>query len=411
MPHPKWTCSDHCPSQQDLGAELARDRARLRSHERAFSDDPPTIGSNCINEQRAAAQPPSANFYVAARVSLASGIGEGERADLTVKERTQLHLFDFNRFADAFEAPPEIAQEGIARAVGIRVQHVQQYVKPLISEGLVEERTSHVRGQTRRIKVYFLTERGRSQVATLRSALLKESVPLRGGSGEVHPVPLMAIVQGERRGSTLLELLRELESVGSISEAPKETATKVVDFTQEAPRVDRFYGREQEVGQVLGALGQVPIVVVVGMAGAGKTALASKILAMFREKRSVFWREVRPWDTALDLALRLSVFLQALGRPGLHGNLMGPGSKSLSRVEELLAADLEGLDPLLVFDDVHDASPDAAAFLAILLRVLKGHKGTSALFLSRTIPDFYSRREVLVERSIVEVTLRGLDPA
>ena len=48
---------------------------------------------------------------------------------LTVKERIQLHLFDYSRFADSYQAPPDVTQQAIARAVGIRVHHVNQYVQ------------------------------------------------------------------------------------------------------------------------------------------------------------------------------------------------------------------------------------------------------------------------------------------
>ncbi len=340
---------------------------------------------------------------------MSSGGARTANGSLTVKEKIELHLFDFNRFADAFEAPSGVTQEGIAAAAGIRIPHLQQYVKPLIAEGLVEERTSHVRGQTRRLKVYFLTERGRSHVANVRGALVNGVVPLRSRTGEQQQVSLLRIIQEERRGSSVLELLRELETLGYISETSKVPTSAVVDFTQEATKVDRLFGREHDLEQVLAGLDRAPVVVVIGIAGVGKSSLGSSVVEAFRQKRSVFWRQVRSWDTAIDIAFRLSVFLHAMGRLALHGNLMGPGSKSLSRVEELLEADLKGIDPLLVFDDVHEASKDGQDFFSILLRVLSRRKGGSTLLLTRMVPNFYSRREVEVDHSIVEVGIKGLD--
>ena len=93
--------------------------------------------------------------------------------ELTVKDRIQLYLFDFNRYAEAFEAPVEVTQEAIANAVGIRVTHVPQYIRPLIAEGLVEERTAHIQRQKRRRKAYFLSAKGRTQLSALRDALLR----------------------------------------------------------------------------------------------------------------------------------------------------------------------------------------------------------------------------------------------
>src|SRR2546426_8594308 len=97
---------------------------------------------------------------------------------LTAKERIHLHLFDYSRFSDAYEAPPEVTQEAIARAAGIRVQHVVQYVRPLMADGLVEERLAPGKRARRRRKTYSLTPQGRSHAAALRSELLRRGVPV-----------------------------------------------------------------------------------------------------------------------------------------------------------------------------------------------------------------------------------------
>jgi predicted transcriptional regulator len=124
--------------------------------------------------------------------------------ELTVRERILLHLFDFNRFSDQYEAPLEVTQEGIARTTGIRVHHVSQYIRPLISDAMVDERTSHIRRKARKRKVYFLTAKGRFQAASLRSSLLEEDVPLRSVGEEIQELPLSEVYQEHRRGTTLL---------------------------------------------------------------------------------------------------------------------------------------------------------------------------------------------------------------
>src|SRR3989442_4297615 len=97
---------------------------------------------------------------------------------LTAKERIHLHLFDYSRFSDAYEAPPEVTQEAIARAAGIRVQHVVQYVRPLMADGLVEERLAHVKRSRGRHKAYSLTPKRRSPATALRSHLLPAATPI-----------------------------------------------------------------------------------------------------------------------------------------------------------------------------------------------------------------------------------------
>src|SRR6266545_7614085 len=68
---------------------------------------------------------------------------------LTAKERILIHLADYAKYADVVEVTPEMGQEGIAHAAGIYVQHVRQFLDPLLKEGLVRERTAHVKGHRR----------------------------------------------------------------------------------------------------------------------------------------------------------------------------------------------------------------------------------------------------------------------
>lgn len=76
---------------------------------------------------------------------------------LAVKERILSRFFDCSRIAGEYEVLAEAAQEGIAGAAAIRGSHVWRDVRPLQSEGLVEQRISHILRQARRRKVYLLT--------------------------------------------------------------------------------------------------------------------------------------------------------------------------------------------------------------------------------------------------------------
>ena len=327
-----------------------------------------------------------------------------------MKERILLHLFDHNRFADAYEAPLEVTQTGIAEAVGTRDSHLAQYLKPLLSDGEMLERKSKIKEGPRRRKVYLLSVKGRHRVSSQRSFLLKETVPFRKADGEIEETALSRIYHEERRGSTLLQLLQELQSTGLITTVAEEAQTAaVVDFSHEAPNVERFYGRARELGEVLRSLEQFPLVVVTGLAGIGKSSLGSRVCEELRGKRSLFWRRVRPWDSAMDLASRMAAFLKAHGRMRLQTYLAGSGAKELSVIEDNLRSDLKGVVSVLVFDDVHTATEDAARFLSILLEAIKGQEGVSALLLTRTTPTFYSRQDVSVEGFVVEYLLKGLD--
>ncbi len=330
---------------------------------------------------------------------------------LPVRDRMMLHLFDFIRFRDSFESPLELTQAGITKAVGIRASHATQYLKPLLSDGMVEEETRHIVGKPRRRKVYFLTPKGRQWAASMRATLLEETVPFKRRDGSRERVPLRTVYHDLRRRASLLSLVQELASLGHVSDPVEATESGILDLAQEAPRVRHFHGREAEMEAILDRLPKTPLVVIRGMAGLGKTTLGSKICERLRGERSLFWRRIRSWDTAFDLASRVGVFLEALGRPSLHRYLSGSTQRSLSRVEELMAADLAGLQTLMVFDDVHAASEEAETLLAVLCSVLREVGGSSVLLLSRTTPGFYSRRAMELEGDVSETSLGPLDRA
>lgn len=328
---------------------------------------------------------------------------------LTVKERILLHLFDYQRFSDAYDVPADVSQNGIAGAVGIRVTHVAQYVKPLIAEGRVEEKTAHILKSARKRKVYFLAGPGRIAAAQLREALLNEEVAFRGVDGRVERIPFARVYHEERRGTRLLSLLREIQDRGNIVDAVGPPAGETVDFSREVPVVERFFGRRKELDSIDAAMELASVFVITGMAGMGKTTLAAKVLEGQRGKRSLFWRQIRPWDTGLDLVARFAAFLNAVGRRGVHGYLAGPEPKEWSRIEDLLAADVRGLAALSVFDDVQQAAPEALRFLEILHRAVKDTSGLKVFLLSRVVPSHYDRRDVDVEQAVLEVPLKGLD--
>src|SRR2546426_2710946 len=110
-------------------------------------------------------------------------VSAGASVRLTAKERILIHLADFAKYEGVAEVPPEMGQEGVAHAAAIYVQHVRQFVGPLLKEGLVRERTAHVKGHRRRLKGYDLTDRGRLVAAHLREQVRASPVRGRGPGG------------------------------------------------------------------------------------------------------------------------------------------------------------------------------------------------------------------------------------
>lgn len=326
---------------------------------------------------------------------------------VTAKERILLHLLEFASYADAVEVPASMTQEGIAQAVWILVPHVTQYVRPLIREGLARERTAHVQGGRRRRKVYDLTEAGRFAATRLRTALKAETVRSRDANG-VRDATLAEIL-GSAPGLSLLEVVRRSVQSGVVdldSLAAKPSAVRV-SVLSNAPHVEWFVGREEELGVVTEPDGP-RLFVVRGVAGIGKTTLAARACELLRSKRNLFWHRVRAWDTPKSVLAALGDFLLSLGKPGLRAVLV---RGDLAQATDVLREDVRGSRSFLVFDDVHEAGPELLPFFRALKDLVVQVPDAHVLCLTRRTVPFYDRRDVLLGGVVKEIELGGLDPA
>jgi len=301
-----------------------------------------------------------------------------------------------------------MTQEGIAQAAWILVPHVTQYVRPLIREELARERTAHVLGGRRKRKVYDLTDTGRREAIRLRTALKAEPVRVRDSQG-LREGTVADILQSVGGGVSILEVARRAVQSGvvdleSLAEKP---AAVHVQMLSNAPRVEWFVGRQAELGAVTNPDGP-RLFVVRGVAGMGKTTLASKACELLRASRNLFWHRVRPWDTPKSVLAALGDFLATMGKPGLRDVLM---RGDLAQAIQVLQEDLRGSRSFLVFDDVHDAAPELRPLFRILKDIVVEVPDLRALILTRRAVPFYDRRDVVLQGVVKEIQLGGIDPS
>src|SRR2546428_5006280 len=112
-----------------------------------------------------------------------------------------------------------------------------------------------------------------------------------------------------------------------------------------APRVEWFVGREEELGAVT-QLDGPRLFVVRGVAGIGKTTLAARACELLRTKRDLFWHRVRAWGTPKSVLAALGDFFVSLGQPGLRSVLM---RRDLAQANQVLPEDVRGSRSFLVF--------------------------------------------------------------
>jgi tetratricopeptide (TPR) repeat protein len=329
---------------------------------------------------------------------------------LTAAEKIVVCLGFYHGQEDEVEAPVETSQEGLSSTLNLRRSHVSIALSGLKNARLVSERLSHVKLSPRRKKVYFLTDKGLKSSMRLRKILEEEDIILRDGAKEekMKLKSLVKVIPGKPNLAKLLNMIKEgvfdIENLKHVEEGGK------IDFSDPIPQVKYFFGREEELKRLALFLEsrEIKIFAIKGIAGIGKTTLLTKF-ASDLEGREVFMYRICEWTTLGNLLKRLSEFLAARGRRELRMHLK---SRELPDIEEAvmgLSEDLAGLKPLLIFDDIHNSNENIAMLLKAMLDRLDKVRETKIIISGRTIPTFYSRREVVVKSTVEEIELKGLD--
>jgi DNA-binding PadR family transcriptional regulator len=113
--------------------------------------------------------------------------------DLSVNERILIHLRDFRGDPET-SSTIEQTQEGIARAVGMRVNHVPRATKKLIEDGYIEDLLVHIGGLKRKRRAYFLTDSGAKIANDLLDKLRTQEVLFRDNTGKESTMKIDDII-------------------------------------------------------------------------------------------------------------------------------------------------------------------------------------------------------------------------
>lgn len=330
---------------------------------------------------------------------------------LTVQEKILLHLLEHSKSEDRFEVPYSLTQDGIAEAVGVKRSYVSQANREMIEKGIAAEKLSHVKGEARRRKTYFLTPEGMTQAKKLMDNVNEIKVKLRNVKGEKE-VRLGEINRLTKKKLPILETLDAISEEGVFDALlkPPLKPTPRIDYSQTYPRPKYFFGREEELKEIDKWLRskKMKVLVVKGIAGIGKTTLLAKVASEEKEKR-IFWYKFHNWSTLRNLLSHLSEFLMEFQRDALKLYLDENRVIDIGDVQALLATQLKDVDALLIFDDFQGANDQILDLFESLIEVIGGLDHVKMVLLGREIPKFYDRRDVLVSKLISELQLNGLD--
>ena len=165
----------------------------------------------------------------------------------------------------------------------------------------------------------------------------------------------------------------------------------------------RKRGQHRRIGG--DAEGLPRIIVLIGVAGIGKTTLASRLAASCGD-RKVFWYRCYECDSIQGVLRSLGGWLKGMGKTALASYMKNTETVEPREAVYSLLSDLD-FPHLLVFDDFHRLEHLSPLFSVLL--ELSQRNPLKILLTSRSVPSFYSRADVGLRKSVSEIELKGLD--
>lgn len=185
---------------------------------------------------------------------------------------------------------------------------------------------------------------------------------------------------------------------------------KYIEFIEKAPRSKYFFNREEELGLIMEKIESKDynFIVISGMPGIGKSALAAEVIFKYKGKKHVFWYPCHEWDSLRSVTTSLSKFLARMGKARLGLYLNSQKILDINEIAKFIAEELENTNTLLVFDDFHKLHKEVAPLFSMLVELLEKINGIEIIALGWRMPLFYDRRDVRVKKIVAEIPLKGL---
>jgi tetratricopeptide (TPR) repeat protein len=337
---------------------------------------------------------------------------------ISVEKRILLHLLEFNTPKYEFEVPDTLTQAGIAEAVDANKSYVSVPINNYVKEGKIKECTGRVNHRKRKQKYYILTKKGKKFTKKIRSELFNIEITVKESDDIITVKPLKEITN-YLNGQKVYSNVSELNIYSSIAKdctldlncLQDKNTEKYIDQSDEAPVIQNFYGRENELSILkkwIKEKKEPNVIYIYGMAGIGKTTLAAKFIGSYRQEKHLFWHKIHELDTLRNILFKLAKFLSELGYNDLEMNLRTHKTIDILGIIEILKEDLENIPAILIFDDFQKSPEIIKDFFWDFVEIYKNSPETKMIILSRAM-QFYSKKTGNNRKNLCELELNGLD--
>ncbi|MEM3342525.1 MAG: AAA family ATPase, partial [Thermoplasmata archaeon] len=379
----------------------------------------------------------------------------------TFEKRILLHLLKYTSLKNEFENPPEVSQYGIAESLNCRQSDVSRMLKKMLHEGFIECITTHIKGAKQRRKVYFLTPKGREVALQLLEDLRQSLVVVKhpqSGSVEMKMEDVLKLLNHKydiihlffiysnyghiavtESGEVNIDEDKPLLSKTPVQPLTSPAADKDVDkrikqaerhaedvdagervpVKFKLPHPGRLFGRHEERKAISDFLSdsELSVLLIYGLAGMGKTTLASTHLHSSPE--DTFWFTLRPYTTINNFTTEIASFFLQFEIPDLV-NFQEPGQavdiiSLVSTISELFSRQefalqgTPGSKPVMVLDDIQKASAEMKELIEELIDVCRTRRTFKLVLLSRQMPPYIDQRLTVLSGQVKILELKGLD--
>ncbi len=369
------------------------------------------------------------------------------RVNVAVSDRILLHLWEQDHQADHYIVTFEMTRPGIAEICALHLPNVSRTMRDLISEGLVSEHTRSIRGEDRRQKTWQLTDEGRKNTRNRIEKLRAIKILIRDSKGKLLELRADEASKKLRTELTLLQVLMHAQHEGVLNFGDIRFGAIVRSEEKNQPGSlsllsgahSTYHTHPPDTREVHGRISErevidrwynsnIPMFVLSGIAGSGKTTLVSfwmkNFLATGKEIEAMYY-PCQPWDTSLGIATsllhRIGVgsednssdpygILESLPlKPGAIFNIdMFRRRLTAHLLDEKNLLEDDASNIIIILDDVHNIGTNGANFFGSLLQVAES-TAMRLFLISRSNLAFYDRRDVHTRERVEELILSGLN--
>jgi len=339
-----------------------------------------------------------------------------------VQERILLHLRDYSDYTESVEVPFALSQMGIANAVAIARSNVPRAIAGLKDGNHLIERQAHVAGVSRKRKAYFLTDSGMVQAEEAWRILSEHPVKIIDGEGATHATTLAGSIEMATFSLRAVDVLRYMDDNGLLDlrtlneeliqrDLDKHVEKQLVTSLGDLPRTRTFFGRETEIENICALLdARSSCLLLPGIAGIGKTALAGKIIEQYTHRRNLMYHRCQDWDGSRAFLEACSEWLSAIGNDDLSDYVHATAVPQPSVAVNLISVALSDVPALIVIDDLHKVNDDAlySIIRGLAMRMSDADQCGLVLF-SRSYREVVPLKDAEGKISALVLPLEGLD--